>query len=261
MIAPLARIMVAIATLALASPANAEIWKPAPGTSFEWILQGYAGTIPTASAVDLDLNDTTKAQVSALRAKGKTVICYISFGSWENWRPDKNAIPASVIGKPLDGWPGERWLDIRQIATLAPIFNARLDLCKSKGFRAVEPDNLDAYENDTGFPITRADQVRFIKWLAMAAHAHGLSIGLKNVPELLPDVITKFDWALAEDCFAQGWCGQLSPFITAGKAVFSVEYTDNAISFSKFCARMKALNFSPLYKRRSLTPWSRQCPP
>lgn len=242
------------------SIAFAAIWKPAPGTTFEWILQNYDGRIPGAKAIDLDLNDTTKAQVTALRAAGKTVICYISFGSWENWRPDKSRFPASVIGKPLDGWPGERWLDIRQIATLAPIYGARLDLCKAKGFRAVEPDNLDAYENDTGFPTTRVDQIRYLKWIASAAHARGLSVGLKNVPELAPDVIGNFDWALAEDCFAQRWCSMLSLFINTGKAVFSVEYTDNQIDFTKFCARMTTLHFSPLYKRRSLSLWSRRCP-
>ena len=103
MFASLSRIMLAFALMALTSTAKAEIWKPALGTSFEWILQGYAGTIPAASAIDLDLNDATKAQISTLRAAGKTVICYISFGSWENWRPDKNKFPASVIGKAYDG--------------------------------------------------------------------------------------------------------------------------------------------------------------
>lgn len=256
----LARIILPLAAAIGPAAAHAEIWKPAPSTSFEWILQGYTGTIPSASAIDLDLNDTAKAQIAALRASGKTPICYISFGSWENWRPDKDKFPASVLGKAYDGWPGERWIDIRQIAILAPIFSARLNLCKSKGFLAVEPDNLDSYQNDTGFPISRADELRFIRWIAAAAHARGLSVGLKNVPELLPDVITSFDWALAEDCYAQRWCADLKPFVTAGKAVFSVEYTDNHIDFAKFCASMKALNFSPLYKRRSLVPWSQRCP-
>jgi len=204
--------------------------------------------------------ETAALTVANLKANGKKVICYISFGSWENWRPDKARFPAAVIGKTYDGWAGERWLDIRKIATLAPIFEARLDKCKAKGFHAVEPDNLDGYENDTGFNITRADQLRFIKWLADAAHARGLSIGLKNVPEFAPDVLARFDWALTEDCYDQGWCYRLSPFVTAGKAVFAVEYTDNNIDFAKFCARATALKFSPLLKRRSLSGWTRRCP-
>ncbi len=152
--------------------------------------------VPKAKVIDLDMFETSAIRVANLKAHNKKVICYISFGSWENWRPDKGKFPASVIGKKYDGWAGERWLDIRQIAILAPIFEARLDKCKAKGFDAVEPDNLDAYENDTGFNITKADQLTFINWLADAAHARGLSIGLKNVPEFAPQVVAKFDWAL-----------------------------------------------------------------
>lgn len=243
-----------------AACARAEVWSPAPGTSFEWILQGYDGTIPAAEAVDVDLFETSKARVQALKAAGKKAICYVSVGSWENWRPDKDQFPRQVIGKPLDGWPGERYLDIRNTTALGPVLLARLDLCRSKGFIAVEPDNLDGWQNDTGFPITRADQIRFLKWLASMAHQKGLSIGLKNVPELQPAVIDKYDWALTEDCFKQRWCADSGPFIAAGKAVFAVEYTDNNIDFAKFCAQAKTLSLSPLLKRRSLKAWSQNCP-
>ena len=241
-------------------PARAAQWIPAPGTSFEWILQNYAGTIPNAAAVDVDLFDTPKSQVLALKAAGKKTICYMSAGSFENWRPDRALFPDVVKGKPLDGWPGERWLDIRRIDILGPIFKARLDRCKAKGFDAVEPDNLDGFQADSGFPLTRADEIRYIKWLAKQAHLRGLSIGLKNVPELVPAVIDHFDWALTEDCFDQGWCADLKPFISAGKAVFAVEYTDTGIDFAAFCTKAKQLNLSPLLKRRNLTPWSRRCP-
>ena len=240
--------------------ARAEIWVPAPGTTFQWILQDYEGAIPAAEAVDVDLFDTAKARVAALKAAGKKPICYVSAGTWENWRPDKDQFPRLVIGKPLDNWPGERWLDIRNTTALGPVLLARLDLCRAKGFVAVEPDNLDGWQNDTGFPITRADQIRFLKWLANMAHQKGLSIGLKNVPELQPAVIDKFDWALTEDCFKQRWCADSAPFIAAGKAVFAVEYTDNNIDFAKFCAQAKNLGLSPLLKRRSLRAWSMSCP-
>lgn len=252
---------IVFAVLALAAlPARAEIWQPEPGVSFQWILQGYDGTVPKAKVIDLDMFETSAIRVANLKAHNKKVICYISFGSWENWRPDKSNFPAAVIGKKYDGWAGERWLDIRQIATLAPIFEARLDKCKAKGFDAVEPDNLDSYENDTGFAITKADQLAFINWLADAAHARGLSIGLKNVPEFAPQLAAKFDWALTEDCYDQRWCGQMKSFISAGKAVFAVEYTDNLINFKKFCARAAELKFSPLLKRRSLNAWTKRCP-
>jgi endo-alpha-1,4-polygalactosaminidase (GH114 family) len=240
--------------------ARSEPWQPPPGTSFEWILQNYRGTIPDQQVIDVDLFDTPESQVASLKANGKKVICYISVGTWENWRPDKNNFPASVIGKPVGGWPGERWLDIRKIDLLGPVLAGRFNRCKAKGFDAIEPDNLDGFQANTGFAITRADALRFLRWLSRQAHRRGLSIGLKNVPELMPDVLDRFDWALTEDCFDQGWCGKLKPFIAQNKAVFAVEYTDTGISFSAFCDKAKALHLSPLLKRRSLTPWSQQCP-
>ena len=51
---------------------------------------------------------------------------------------------------------------------------------RAEGFDGVEADNVDGYANDSGFPLTAADQLRFNRFLARAAHARGLSIGLKN---------------------------------------------------------------------------------
>ena len=36
--------------------------------------------------------------VAALQAQGSRVVCYISVGSWEDWRPDADQFPAAVIG-------------------------------------------------------------------------------------------------------------------------------------------------------------------
>jgi hypothetical protein len=237
----------------------AEIWKPKPGTTFSWFLAA-PNAATEAQAVDLDLFEADTAAIAAFKAKGQKTLCYISVGAWEDWRPDKAAFPKSVIGKPYDGWPGERWLDIRQIKLLAPALRKRLDLCKAKGFDAVEPDNLDGYEAKTGFPLTRAHQVKFIKWIAGEAHRRGLSIGLKNVPDLMNEVLADFDWSLAEDCFAQKSCAGYSPMIAAGKAVFAVEYTDSKIDFAAFCKEAKALKLTGLLKRRDLDAYEKPCP-
>ena len=88
-----------------------------------------------------------------LHALGSDVVCYLSAGSWENLRPDAGDFPARVMGR-SNGWPGEQWLDIRKIGVLGPIMKARLDMCAAKGFDAVEFDNVDGYQNRTGFPLT-----------------------------------------------------------------------------------------------------------
>ncbi len=59
-------------------------------------------------AYDLDGFDTSKATVDRIHANGGKAICYISVGSWENWRPDKGRFPKRVLGKDFYGWPGER---------------------------------------------------------------------------------------------------------------------------------------------------------
>jgi hypothetical protein len=184
----------------------------------------------------------------------------MSAGSWEEWREDAPLFPPEVIGKPYEGWPGERWLDIRRIDLLAPLIESRMNLCKAKGFVAIEPDNIDGYTNETGFPLGAADQLRFNKWLASEAHRRDLSIGLKNDPDQAVELVDDFDWALTEDCFAEGWCEQMVPFIEQGKAVFSAEYTDMGMTQAKFCGRATALGINAVLKTRELDAWSRPCP-
>ena len=248
--------------LSLATPTlAASHWQPPAGTSFSIILSASPATVTTpAEVVDLDLFETSKATVTTLKQQGKHVICYMSAGSWENWRKDAKDFPKSVIGKPLDGWPGERYLDIRNLAVLGPIMKARLDLCKSKGFDAVDPDNVDSFETKTGFPLTKADAVTYLRFLATAAHQRGIGIGLKNATEIAPSLLDTVDFAVTEDCFKQGWCKVSRNFVAKDKPVFAIEYIDNNIDFSAFCAQADKLGLSPIYKKRSLNVWERRCP-
>lgn len=72
--------------------------------------------------------------------------------------------PAEVLGSDYDGWPGERWLDIRRIDLLAPIMLARLDMCTAKGFDCVEPDNIEIYDNDTLFDFAITEDAFYYDW-------------------------------------------------------------------------------------------------
>ena len=247
-----------------ASTTEGDWWRPPPGTSWQWQLGGPPLDLsPDVEMYDVDLFETEAATVAALHAQSRKVVCYISVGSWEDWRPDADQFPAAVIGKDYSGWPGEKWLDIRQIDLLAPLMRARLDLCQAKGFDGVEPDNIDIYPEDTGFDLTYQDQLAYNRWLAEEAHARGLSIGLKNDSEQVSDLLPYFDWALTEDCFADGWCQEMEPFITAGKAVFAAEYTDQmeAAHFAaQVCPQARRLGFSAILKHRDLDGWLEVCP-
>ncbi len=225
------------------------IWQPPPGTSWQWQLSGSIDTSFNVQMVDIDLFDAPQSVINQLHADGRTVICYFSAGSWEDWRDDAADFPASLLGKPLDGWPDEKWLDIRQLDALGPLMQGRLDVAVQKQCDGVEPDNVDGYRNDSGFPLTGADQLAYNRWLAQQAHSRGLSIGLKNDLDQIPQLVDDFDWALNEQCFEYDECDMLTPFVTAGKAVFGVEYN---LAPAEFCSQANALNFDWLKKNLSL---------
>ncbi len=239
-----------------ASPAY---WRPAAGDTLQIQYSGTLNTSANTAIYDLDLFDTSNSEIAALKSQGKKLICYLNAGSWENWRPDASQYPTEALGNNYTGWPGERWLDIRRLDLLTPILRARLDLCKSKGFDGVDPDNINGYLNNTGFPLTAQDQLNFNIRLANEAHARGLSIGMKNDSEQLAELLPYFDWALTEDCFAQGWCADLTPFIQADKPVFAIEYTDNGVNFNQFCAQAASLHFTGILKNRALDAYLQTC--
>lgn len=233
------------------------IWRPVPGTSWQWQLSGTIDTSVEVAMYDVDLFDAPDSVLADLHAAGRVVVCYFSAGSHEDWRSDAGDFPGSAIGSPLDGWPGERWLDVRDAGVRA-VLAARLDLARARGCDGVEPDNVDGYSNDTGFDLTGADQLAFNRWLAGEAHARGLSVGLKNDLDQIPDLVDAFDWALDEECFAYDECDTLVPFITAGKAVFQVEYGAAGLADS-VCPRANALGFDTLIKRLELDAWRVSC--
>jgi hypothetical protein len=221
---------------------------PPQNTEWQWQLTGSVDTSLNVSLYDIDLFDNGASVVSTLHSSGRHVFCYLDAGTWENWRPDAAAFPSSVLGS-SNGWPGERWLDIRNLAALGPIMQSRLDLCKAKGFDGVEFDNVDGYTNTTGFPLSAQDQLTYNNWLAAQAHARSLSAGLKNDVDQVQALQPHFDWMLDEQCFQYDECSTLLPFVQAGKAVFEVEYS---LSTSNFCAQANALNFNSMKKNKSL---------
>jgi hypothetical protein len=162
--------------------------------------------------------------VAAVHALGKHAVCYIDVGTWEDWRPDATRFPRSVLGKPDEGWPGERWLDIRQLGVLLPIMEARFERCVKNGFDAVDPDNVDGYENATGFALTGREQLSYNRAIASLAHADGLAVALKSDPDESRALEGDFGFVVQEQCVQYVQCGELAPFIEHHKAVFDIEY-------------------------------------
>jgi hypothetical protein len=259
-----------VVLLVAAAPAPAKVrWQPKPGLRWQYQLQGKANTgicakparggpcvRPQVFVIDLYADDGTTPNAAAVRqihTRHAHAVCYVDAGTWESWRPDAARYPAKLRGK-SNGWPGERWLDIRAIRTLQPLIGARVTKCAHAGFDAVDFDNVDGYANDTGFPLTGAQQLTFNRMLARVAHAHGLAVGLKNDVGQLAALRTSFNFAVNEQCFTFHECDGYDAWTNTGRAVVEVEYTGNA---SQFCAAAAAGRRDAMHKELTLkaTPW------
>ncbi len=207
-------------------------WQPPQRLTWYWQLTGTPKTEPV-DATDIDGFDNGAATVAAFHARGQRVICYIDVGTAENWRPDYKAFPSTVLGS-SNGWPGESWLDVRQLSVLEPIMTARFQMCRQKGFDAVEPDNMDGYTNGTGFPLTAADQLAYDEWVAQEVHSLGMAVFQKNDPDQATQLQPYFDGALDEQCNEYSECGSFQPYVSAGKPVLNAEYQSSL--YPGFCS-------------------------
>ncbi|GAA0488904.1 endo alpha-1,4 polygalactosaminidase [Streptomyces stramineus] len=230
-------------------------WRPRPGTRWQWQLDGRVDTGVDVPVYDIDGFENEARTVAELHARGRKVICYINAGAWESFRPDSSAFPASVLGR-NNGWDGEKWLDIRRLDVLRPIMADRIEMCRKKGFDAVEPDLTEGYRNNTGFPLTAAHQLAFNRMIARLAHDRGLSVGLKNDLEQIPELVADFDFAVNEQCAEHDECESLRPFVEGGKAVFHVEYE---LETGDFCREAGQLGLSSMRKRLGLDAWRKPC--
>jgi hypothetical protein len=218
--------------------AGAGWWTPPQRLTWYWQLQGKIKNFEPVAAFDIDGFENGAGEVAALQAEGKHVICYLSVGTAENWRPDYGSFPESVLGNPDEGWPGERWIDIRQLSVVGPIMEKRFQMCHEKGFDAVEPDNIEAYSNNPGFPITAQDQLVYNEWIAAKVHALGMAVFQKNDSEQTAQLEPLFDGALTEQCNQFHECASFQPYLAAGKPVINAEYR---LSLRRFCNADNAL--------------------
>ena len=138
-------------------PVTSGTWyRPPITTTWQWQLQGGVNTEYEVALYELDLFETPTSVVSALKASGRRLLCYFSAGSWENFRPDAGQFPSSALGSVYSGFEDERWLDVRSPEVMT-LMKARLGLAVERGCDGVEADNVDGFENPTGFPLSAAD--------------------------------------------------------------------------------------------------------
>ena len=236
-------------TITPVSASSTQLVTPPPGAAWQYQLQTETGRqFASSGGIDVGLCGVTvlvrgcqRAKVfsvdlygpsgatpnvegvRAIKNSGGYAVCYVDAGTWEAWRPDARLFANSLLGR-SNGWPGERWLDIRHQRALLSIMARRVALCKRAGFQAVDFDNVDAYENDTGFALTWAEQVSYNRALAVLAHRDRLAVGLKNDGAQAEVLAPWFDFAIDEQCVQYHSCALLNPFLRASKPVYDVEY-------------------------------------
>lgn len=86
---------------------------------------------PETKIYDIDLFDSSKKLIKTLHSQDKIVICYFSAGTFEEWRPDAKNFTRAELGKPLNEWEGERWVNITS-SNVFQIMQNRILLAKTR---------------------------------------------------------------------------------------------------------------------------------
>ena len=254
------------------APIPSAVWEPKANSSWQIILNAVLDIDPNNPSVepdvevyDIDMFIHQNTQViPSLHKLGKKVICYFSAGSYEPYVPDASQFPKADIGKDLQGWPGEKWLDIRSTA-IRNIMVARIQLASKMGCDAIDPDNLDGYQNENGKDLTANDSADFAVFLANEAHKLNLGVGLKNAGEIVKTVLPFMQFAVNEQCGQYKNCDLFSPFIAANKPVYHIEYPDgapktiSATEKNSACSAPGAQGFSTVIKEMDLSGWVQYC--
>jgi hypothetical protein len=226
-------------------------WRPAPGQRFDIQLIAPFDLARPADVVALPLFDPLPAHLQEVRRRGVAAVCYVMAGAWESWRPDAGQFPQPLVGRRAKGRADQRWLDIRQ-ASLRPVLERRLDLCRDRGFDGALFAGVDGYTRDSGFDLTSEQQLIFNRWLAGAAHARGMVAGIMNDLDQAVDLANSFDFLVADACIAQRDCAAVQSFLAVSKPVFLLDYTNVPRRMDEHCAAAMKIGASLIFKTQYL---------
>jgi hypothetical protein len=238
---------------------------PSGKVAWDWQIGASSDSaiVPPAGVtlMDLDGFTTSAAKVAELKSKGIYTVCYIDAGSFEPGRPDSAQYPSYLKIQQDPSWPAEYFLDVTDVfkanSVLSGILVKRMQMCKTKGFDALEPDNLQNDENVSGGRITAQQQLDFNGWIADRAHENGLAVFQKNGPDKILQtdrtgkmMVEKFDGILNEQCQEYSECGPLAEYTKRGKLALNVEYRK---SVALNCTSFLASGINALKKDLGLT--------
>jgi hypothetical protein len=210
-------------------------WVPKPGLTWSYSIAHKDDVIlsRTEEVITIDFQKK-KELIDKLHNKGKKVVCYFSGGTIEKHRDDIDdyyAVKGLIKDKNAFTEWDELWLDYR-MPEIKPLIRNRMKIAIDKNCDALEVDCLGAYNHKIvterwDDPLTKEDAYNFAITLSEMAHDLGISIGLKNVADLAPSLVDKFDFAVVESCsMSRNVCAKYESFPKKGKAVFTIHYGD-----------------------------------
>lgn len=221
------------------------------------------GAYPPAPETGVVIRDRSADPVGGMYS-----ICYLNafqtqadeWSFWDDLHPD--LILRSPDGRPVrdEDWD-EALLDIStpdKRERLAGIVGGWMTHCADRGYRAVEPDNLDSWSRSGGL-LTRGHAVAYAGLLAESAHARGLAIAQKNAAELTDGELRAIgaDFAIAEDCQRYSWgaateCDRFRSLY--GDRVIEIEYSDGGTRAFAAACRARGDRISVLLRDREVVP-------
>lgn len=142
-------------------------WAPVFGGVAASDIQGFELAVVDGVAQRNGSVDAAPREVRSLRKRGMLVVSYLSVGTVEGWRHYAPMVPASWTLADVEGWPNERFVDVRQRGWQR-IMVAEIQVLASAGFDGVYLDNLDVAEQ---FPETKAAVVELVTKMRAAAPA------------------------------------------------------------------------------------------
>lgn len=198
-------------------------------------------------------------------AAGAYNICYLNAFQtqpedqnwWKTNHPDLLLKKSSGAYFEDPDWPGEFFLDTTTDAkrqALLAIHQTTIDTCASKGFNAIEPDNLDTFTRSNGL-LTKANNLAFAALLSNYAHGKGLAFAQKNTGSELGSsgkTTAGFDFAIAEECQVYNECNSYTNVY--GNNVIEIEYSDNGKSAYTAACNARGASISIIYRDRDVVP-------
>lgn len=227
-----------------------------PGMRLQYQLVGPIDVEADAELFVIDLFDARDDTIDRLRQDGRVIVAYVSAGTYEPWRPDTEALPMSVLGARLVGYPDERWLDVRDPA-VRTLMSGRMDLARERGSAGVLLTSLEGYRVDSGHPLSQADQLEYNLWLAQQAQQRQLSAGISGDWAQAEALAEAYGFAIHVDCIASGRCQELQPYVDRGRAVFDLE-TDGNLDI--LCPEAERLSLPITLKRPNFDSFMAVCP-